>query len=77
MKPNCPGTHKCAQCGHTWECYQLKAGQCGIEEAASTNKTGPLCGLCHHLEMARRHAALRHLTLTITRSDLPSPNQPT
>lgn len=57
--------HTCQECGHRWDCLEPRHPRCGIETAARANKTGPFCGLCRHLEMARRFAFLRGIRLTI------------
>ncbi len=43
--------HKCKTCGHEW--YSI------------TDNQRPFCGLCVHIEMAKRHASLRGYTLKI------------
>lgn len=66
-------THRCATCGHVWECFQTKHRQgkkCPVDTAVGVNKQGPFCGLCLHLEMAQRFAANRHIQLTVTRRRL-------
>lgn len=50
--------HRCVTCGHVWESQEDQTAK-AIIKAAEVNKTGPYCGLCHHLEMAARYAAER------------------
>lgn len=53
--------HKCATCGYTWECEEVKG--CKVEAAAKTNREGPHCILCLHIIMARRYANHRAVVL--------------
>jgi hypothetical protein len=51
-----PHTHTCATptCRRTWACSTLV--RCQTERAAKVNKAGPWCGVCLHVEMAKRYA---------------------
>lgn len=56
----------CHKCGHEFEQLVNKGDDATDEErrtlvAANSNKEGPFCHLCRHLEMAMRYAELRHL----------------
>lgn len=61
-------THTCCLCGFKWESIDVVTGK-KVETAASiarkirvaakVNRSGPYCSLCHHLEMAERHAIAR------------------
>lgn len=65
-------THICCLCGYQWESVDVVTGK-KIEKAESiarkirtatqVNKAGPYCSLCHHLEMAARHAEARRMSL--------------
>jgi hypothetical protein len=61
--------HTCCRCGYTWVCLQGVVQKCPVTVAQRVNHDGPYCELCRHLEMAQRHAQLRGITLTVTRSD--------
>ena len=61
-------THKCADCGHEWDCLlPMKGRICEVTKAARVNQTGPACGLCHHLEMVKRIAATRGQAISIVK----------
>lgn len=58
-------THTCATptCRYTWECITLV--KCHVEQAAKINGAGPWCHLCLHVEMAKRYARARQITLAV------------
>lgn len=55
--------HTCRECGYTWDCILQRKGKktklCEVERAVRVNKEGPVCLVCYHEEMARRHRELR------------------
>lgn len=51
--------HACQRCDHTWDCLTEK---CYMVTLKPTAAVGPMCALCAHLIMAKRHAAARALT---------------
>lgn len=54
-------THVCCVCG--WEFYsETRYDARKVQEAVITNKDGPYCILCLHVEMASRYASARGLT---------------
>ena len=60
-------THTCETCRHEWACLHVK---CQTAHAAKVNKQGPFCGLCLHLEMARRFAEARGITLKVKQAKI-------
>lgn len=50
--------HTCCVCGHRWQSPD-ETTERHVLQAVQTNKDGPYCGMCHHLEMAERYALLR------------------
>lgn len=54
--PKGPHTHTCGRCTHTWTCAQ---SPCKIIGPSNDYPDNPLCGLCYHLEMADRYAAVQ------------------
>ena len=63
-------THICETCRHEWEC--LMTSRCQVLTAVKVNKQGPFCGLCMHLEMARRFAEGRGITLRVEQFRVPA-----
>ncbi len=57
-------THTCSECGHVWKSIDDRTAR-DVRKAASINKTGPFCHLCQHIEMARRYANMRGLSLYV------------
>jgi len=53
----------CETCGDEWPAIS-PAHHREVMTAARTNKAGPFCGCCLHLEMARRYAEHKGLTLS-------------
>jgi hypothetical protein len=51
-------THTCCICGHKWVSIDRSTDK-KVRQAARVNKAGPYCSLCHHFEMADRHARSR------------------
>lgn len=50
--------HVCCICGFEWLAIDRQTNK-KIIQASKVNKAGPYCSLCHHLEMAERHANAR------------------
>jgi hypothetical protein len=68
--------HVCAACGRSWQCFQkleARSKTCKVDIAAKSNKQGPFCELCIHIEMARRHAQIRGYAFEVTINGRPWP----
>jgi hypothetical protein len=54
-------THRCVQCGLTWDCVHPRwrkrsVARCEVTNAAKVNGDGPYCTPCLEAEMQRRVA---------------------